>query len=153
MFEYNGHNFYHVTNLRVRFQEVDMLGVCNNAVYVSYFEQSRLEYIKEADMVPPGGLFSDGFNFFMVRNEINYRTHARYDDELNVYTRISYIGNSSYGFEHVIIKVSTGEVVVDGSGVVAQVDQKTGRSFPLSNEFVEKVETFEKRKFERGVKK
>ncbi len=153
MFEYNGHNFYHVTNLRVRFQEVDMLGVCNNAVYVSYFEQSRLEYIKEADMVPHGGLFSDGYNFFMVRNEINYRSHARYDDELNVYTRISYIGNSSYGFEHVIIKVSTGEVVVDGSGVVAQVDQKTGRSFPLSNEFVEKVETFEKRKFERGVKK
>lgn len=153
MFEYNGHKFYHVTNLRVRFQEVDMLGVCNNAVYVSYFEQSRLEYIKEADMVPPGGLFSDGYNFFMVRNEINYRTHARYDDELNVYTRISYIGNSSYGFEHVIVKVATGEVVVDGSGVVAQVDQKTGRSYPLSNEFVEKVETFEKRKFERRVKK
>ncbi|GJQ31582.1 MAG: thioesterase [Ignavibacteriaceae bacterium] len=153
MFEYNGHNFYHVTNLRVRFQEVDMLGVCNNAVYVSYFEQSRLEYIKEADMVPPGGLFSDGFNFFMVRNEINYRTHARYDDELNVYTRISYIGNSSYGFEHVIVKVATGEVVVDGSGVVTQVDQKTGRPHPLSDEFVEKVETFEKRKFERGVKK
>lgn len=153
MFEYKGHNFYHVTNLRVRFQEVDMLGVCNNAVYVSYFEQSRLEYIKEADMVPPGGLFSDGFNFFMVRNEINYRTHARYDDELNVYTRISYIGNSSYGFEHVIVKVATGEVVVDGSGVVTQVDQKTGRPHPLSDEFVEKVETFEKRKFERGVKK
>ncbi len=152
MFEHKGHKFYHVTNLRVRFQEVDMLGVCNNAVYVSYFEQSRLEYIKEAGMLPPGGLFSDGYNFFMVRNEINYRRHSRYDDELNVYTRISYIGNSSYGFEHVIVDVATGDVVVDGSGVVAQVDQKTGRSHPLSEDFVKKVEAFEKRKFERGVK-
>lgn len=152
MFEHNGHKFHHVTNLRVRFQEVDMLGVCNNAVYVSYFEQSRLEYIKEAGMLPPGGLFSDGYNFFMVRNEINYRRHSRYDDELNVYTRISYIGNSSYGFEHVIVNVATGEVVVDGSGVVAQVEQKTGHSHPLSEDFVKKVESFEKRRFERGVK-
>ncbi len=153
MFEHNGHKFYHVTHITVRFQEVDMLGVCNNAVYVSFFEQSRLEYIKEADMVPPGGLFSDGFNFFMVRNEINYRRHARYDDALNVYTRISYIGNTSYGFEHLITNAATGEVVVDGSGVVTQVDQKTGKPHPLSDEFLEKVEKFEKRKFERGVKK
>ena len=112
-----------------------------------------MEYIKEAGLMPPEGLFGDGFNFFMVRNVIDYRSHARYDDELNIYTRITYIGRSSYGFEHIVVKVKNGEVVAEGSGVVAQVDQKTGRSFPLSDEFVNKVEKFERKKFERVLKK
>ncbi|MBN8546981.1 MAG: acyl-CoA thioesterase [Ignavibacteria bacterium] len=150
MFEYNGHAFYHVTKLKVRFHEVDMLGVCNNAVYVSFLEQSRLEYLKEAGLIPERGLFTDGFDFFMVRNEINYRRHSKYDDELEIHTRISYIGNSSYGFEHVIVNKTTGEVVVDGSGVVAQVDQKTGKTAPLSDEFAAKVGSFEKRSFDRS---
>jgi acyl-CoA thioester hydrolase len=153
MFEFNGIKYYHITKVKVRFNEVDMIGVCNNAVFVSFFEQSRLEYVKEAGLLPPGGLFSDGFNFFMVRNEINYRTHAHYDEELHIYTRISYIGNSSYGFEHIIIKAATGEVVVDGSGVVAQVDKITGKSFPLSEDFVRKIEKFENKNFERILRK
>ncbi|MBK7866341.1 MAG: acyl-CoA thioesterase [Ignavibacteriales bacterium] len=153
MFEFNGEKFYHLTKIKVRFQEVDMLGVCNNAVYVSYFEQSRLEYVKESGLIPPGGLFSDGYNFFMVRNEINYRKHSRYDDELFIYSRISFIRNSSYGFEHIIINGATGDLIVDGSGVIAQVDQTSGKSFPLSDEFVKKVELFEHRIFDRNLKK
>ncbi len=152
MFEFNGNKFYHVTRLRVRFHEVDMLGVCNNAVYISFFEQSRLEYLKEAGLIPEKGLFSDGYDFFMVRNEINYRSHSRFEDELEIYTRISYIGNTSYGFEHIIINTTSGKEVVDGAGVVAQVDQKTGKSFPLSDEFLKKVELFEKRSFDRSKK-
>ena len=148
MFEFEGEKYYHLTKIKVRFHEVDLLGVCNNAVYVSYFEQSRLDYVKEAGLVPPSGLFSDGYNFFMVRNEINYRKHSRYDDELSVYSRISFIGRSSYGFEHIIINTTTGDLIVDGSGVIAQVDQKTGKSFPLTDEFVAKVESFENRKYE-----
>src|SRR5512146_2498740 len=116
--------FKHKITVTVRFNEVDMLGVCNNAVYINYFEHARLQYIRAAGLMPEGGIFSDGRLFFMVRNEINYRGHARYDDELNVYTRISYIKNSSYGFEHIIENSGTKEIIVDGSGVVVMVDPK-----------------------------
>jgi acyl-CoA thioester hydrolase len=87
----------------VRFHEVDMLGVCNNAVYINYFEQARLDYIKALGLVPKGGLFSDGRLFFISENEINYKSHARFDDELEVYSRISYIRNSSFGFDHLVL--------------------------------------------------
>lgn len=135
--------FRHKISVTVRFHEVDMLGVCNNAVYINYFEHARLQYIKAAGLMPEGGIFSDGRIFFMVRNEINYRGQAHFDDELNIYTRISYIKNSSYGFEHLIENSNTKEIIVDGSGVVVHVEPKTGKSTSLPEFFYEKIKEFE----------
>ncbi|MFO7445187.1 MAG: thioesterase family protein [Ignavibacteriaceae bacterium] len=139
--------FKHKITARVRFSEVDMLGVCNNAVYINFFEDARLDYIKQLGLVPKDGLFSDGQLFFIVRNEINYRSHARYDDELDIYTRISFIKNSSFGVEHLIVNVNTKETIVDGSGVIVQVDPVSRKSTPLPIDFIKKI-----KKFEPGVK-
>ena len=136
-------DFHHKYTVTVRFHEVDMLGVCNNAVYINFFETARLEYIKAAGLMPEKGIFSDGKIFFMVRNEINYRSHAYYDDVLDIYSRISYIKNSSFGYDHLILKQKTGEVIVDGKGVVVFVDPKTRKSIALLDQFIEKVKAFE----------
>ncbi|MCE1189995.1 MAG: acyl-CoA thioesterase [Ignavibacteria bacterium] len=135
--------FKHSMNVTVRFNEVDMLGVCNNAVYISYFEEARIKYIKHLGLLPPGGIFSDGSLFFMVRNEINYRGHAYYDEELIVYNRVSFIKNSSYGFDHVVVKASTGESIVDGSGIIVRVDPVTRKSTPLDEEFIRAIVEYE----------
>ena len=144
MAELSHENFRHKISVKVRFNEVDMLGVCNNAVYINFFEHARLEYIKEVGLMPEGGIFSDGKIFFMVRNEINYRSHSRYDDELYIYSRVSYLKNSSFGFDHLIINAKTGQVVVDGTGVVVHVDKMTGKSTELSNEVYQKISAYEK---------
>jgi len=136
-------DFKHRYSVTVRFHEVDMLGVCNNAVYINFFETARLEYIKAAGLMPEKGIFSDGKIFFMVRNEINYRSHAYYDDVLDVYSRISYIKNSSFGYDHIVIKQKTGKLIVDGKGVVVYVDPKTRKSTSLPESFIGKVKTFE----------
>jgi acyl-CoA thioester hydrolase len=120
-----------------------MLGVCNNAVYINYFETARLEYIKAAGLMPESGIFSDGKIFFMVRNEINYRDHARYDDELGIYSRISFIKNSSFGFSHIIKNENYDKIIVDGSGVVVRVDPISKKSFSLDDEFIQKIKTFQ----------
>jgi acyl-CoA thioester hydrolase len=136
-------DFKHKYTVTVRFHEVDMLGVCNNAIYINFFETARLEYIKAAGLMPEKGIFSDGKLFFMVRNEINYRGNAYYDDVLEVYSRISYIKNSSFGYDHLIIKQKTGETIVDGKGVVVFVDPKTRKSTSLPESFIKKVKIFE----------
>jgi acyl-CoA thioester hydrolase len=136
--------FKHKITVKVRFNEVDMLGVCNNAVYISYFEEARLQYFKELELIPKEGIFSDGKLFFVVRNEINYKDHAGFDDELNIYSRISFIKNSSFGFEHLIVKPKENNLLVaDGSGVIVCVDPSTKKSTSLSKEFYDKVSEFE----------
>ena len=136
-------DFKHKITLSVRFNEVDMLGVCNNAVFINYFENARLQYIKEIGLLPSDGLFSDGRLFFVVRNEINYYDHARFDDQLNIYTRISFIKNSSFGFEHLVENEITKKIIADGQGVIVQVDPKTRKSFPLPEDFYKKVKLYE----------
>jgi len=136
-------DFKHKYTTTIRFHEVDMLGVCNNAVYINFFETARLEYIKVSGLMPENGIFSDGKIFFMVRNEINYRSYAYYDDVLDVYSRISFVKNSSFGYDHLAIKQKSGEVIADGKGVVVYVDPKTRKSISLPETFIKKVKAFE----------
>ncbi len=137
-------SFKHKIKVTVRFNEVDMLGVCNNAVYLNYFEDARLNYIKQLGLMPHKGIFSDGNLFFIVRNELNYKSHAYYDDELEVYSKISFIKNSSFGFDHLIIKSKTEKIIVEGSGVIVQVDPTTRQSTNLSKNFYDAVLDYEK---------
>lgn len=137
-------DYPHSVKLRVRFNEVDMLGVCNNAVYVSYFEMARLEYIKAAGLMPDSGIFTDDRLYFMVRNEINYRAFSRYDDELTIYTKVTYIKNSSYGYEHIIVNETSNVIVVDGAGVVVHVDPKSMAPSNIPDIFIEAIKKYDK---------
>jgi YbgC/YbaW family acyl-CoA thioester hydrolase len=137
-------NFKHKISVTVRFNEVDMLGVCNNAVYINYIEHARLQYIKDSGLIPGGGLFADGRLFFVVRNEINYKNFAHFDDQLFIYSKISFIKNSSFGFEHLIENSVNGKVIVEAAGVIVHVDPKTKKSLNLPEDFYAKVKQYEK---------
>ena len=137
-------DFKHKITVSVRFNEVDMLGVCNNAVYLNYFENARLKYIKQLGLMPEKGIFTDGRLFFVVRNELNYKNFAYFDEELEIYSKISYIKNSSFGFDHLIVNSRTKDILVEGSGVIVQVDPVTRKSTELPPSFYEKVGQYEK---------
>lgn len=136
-------DFKHKITVTVRFHEVDMLGVCNNAVYLNYFETARLEYIKSIGLMPGNGIFSDGKLFFVVHNEIDYLDHARYDDVLDIYSKISFIKNSSFGYDHLVVNQKNNKEIAKGKGVVVYVDPATGKSTDLSESFIETIKRFE----------
>jgi acyl-CoA thioester hydrolase len=136
--------FKHKVSVTVRFNEVDMLGVCNNSVYLVYFDEARFNYIKEIGLNPNGSWFAEGRLFFVVKNEINYRDFARFDDELNIYTRISFMKNSSFGFEHLVENSASKKIIADGSGVLVHVDPKTRKSSPLPEKYFDIVRQYEK---------
>ncbi|HKJ81675.1 MAG TPA: thioesterase family protein [Ignavibacteriaceae bacterium] len=141
--QFKKENFKHIYKVKVRFNEVDMLSILNNAVYFNFFEQARIHYIKDAGLLPEKGIFSDNRLYYMARNEINYIKPAFFDDELNIYTRISYIKNSSFGYEHIVEREKDGELLAEGKGVLVHVDPVTKRSTKLSDEFYAKVLQFD----------
>ncbi len=65
-------NFKHLYKLKVRLYEVDILQIVNNAVYFNYFEQARIQYAKNAGLLPDDNIFSEESLYYMVHNEINY---------------------------------------------------------------------------------
>lgn len=128
----------------VRFHEVDMMSVCNNAVYFNYFEDARIKYIQ--DLIKNYSLkeIMAGHSFFiMAHNEADYIEPALLEDELIVYTRVNFIKNSSFGFRHLIEKKNSGKIITKGGGVFVHIDKETKTSVPLPQEFYDAVKSFE----------
>jgi acyl-CoA thioester hydrolase len=121
-----------------------MLGICNNAVYFNYFEDARLKYVQNIVKKFKLRNFLSGDSFFiMVRNECDYIEPAYLDDELKIHTKIDYIKNSSFGFKHLVEKVSSGKIIAKGGGVVVHINKTTNQSIPLPQEFYDAVKEFE----------
>ena len=139
----NRSKFKHIYTVRVRFNEVDMLSILNNAVYFNYFEQARIHYVKDAGLLPEKGIFSDNRLYYMARNEINYLKPAFFDDDLNIYSRVSYIKNSSFGYEHIVERQRNGDILAEGKGVLVHVDPVSKKSAKLAGEFYQKISAFD----------
>jgi acyl-CoA thioester hydrolase len=128
----------------VRFHEVDILGVCNNAVYFNYFENARIRYVLDIKKEFALKEILEGNSFFiMAHNDCDYIESAYFDDELNVYTRVDFIKNTSFGFKHIVEKVGSKKIITRGGGVVVHIDRITKKPMPIPQEFYDAVQKFE----------
>lgn len=135
--------FNHSITFKVRFREVDLMGVVNNAVYFSYFEDARIDYLNTLKRKYNFKEFLEGNNFvIMAHNECDYIKPLVMNDTVNVYTKITYIKKSSFGFSHVITNQHF-EIVAKGSGVFVNIDKATMKSNPLPQEFYNAVKDYE----------
>jgi acyl-CoA thioester hydrolase len=137
--------FKHTYDVVVKFNEVDMLHIVNNAVFFNYFEQARIRYAKDLGILPAQGIALDGSAFYMARNEINYLKVAVFEDRLRIYTRISYIKHSSFGFDHIIENIQNKRIIAEGSGVLVHVNPVTRKSILLPEDFIDRIKKFEKK--------
>ena len=142
--KYDLSTFKHSIKERVKFHEVDMMGIVNNAVYLNYFEDARIKYFldlkgkyKFTDFVK-----NDSF-FIMARNEIDYLVSALFDDELIVYTKIDWIKTTSISFKHVIINEKTEKTIAVGGGVVVHIKSSTKEKLNLPVSIIEAIQDFE----------
>jgi acyl-CoA thioester hydrolase len=137
-------NYKHKISEQVKFHEVDILGVCNNAVYFNYFEDARIKYTQDLKKNFHMKELLEGDSFFiMVRNEIDYLEPAQLDDELFIHTRIDFIKNSSFGFRHLVENSASGKIIAHGGGVVVHINRNTKKPMPLPQEFYNAVKKFE----------
>ncbi|MCU7493577.1 MAG: acyl-CoA thioesterase [Bacteroidota bacterium] len=136
--------FNHKISFRVQFHEVDLLGVVNNAVYFNYFETARIEYLKAVGQFRDVNKMQPGDNFFLIaRNECDYIEPALFDDEVNVYTRVGSIKNSSFTFEHLVENAKNGKVLAKGGGVMVHINSREKKSTPLPEEFYKSVKSYD----------
>jgi acyl-CoA thioester hydrolase len=136
--------FKHMAQVRVRTWEVDWQGIVHNSNYLRYMEIGRLEYRRNYGYdLSPNGTFNDGLKVFVVHNSIDYLSTATLDDVLNVYTRVSWIKNSSFCFEHLIEKDSNKSLVASGIGIIVNVDFNTNKPVELPLKFINEIMDFE----------
>jgi len=78
------------TPIEVRFRDLDPLGHVNNAVYLTYAELGRMHYFRAIGSDGGGG------NFILARAEVDFLRPVHLGEHLEVGTRVTRVGNSSF---------------------------------------------------------
>jgi acyl-CoA thioester hydrolase len=73
--------------IRVRYPEVDAMGYLHHSRYLQYFEIGRVELLRSIGF-SYAELERQGVFFVVVKVECRYRAPARYDEELQLTTRV-----------------------------------------------------------------
>ena len=71
--------------IRVRYAETDRMGLLHHAQYLVYFEQGRIELLRDLGMSYKD-LEDQGYLMVLTRFQVRYRSPARCDDLLTLRT-------------------------------------------------------------------
>ncbi len=116
-----------VRDTRVELRDCDGLGHVNNAVYLSYIEEARTDFVFSIT----GGKRLEDFDFILARAEIDFRSEATLGDDLRIEVWPRRVGTKSWDLDYVIRRADTGEVVVESTSVLVSYDFAAGRSIPV----------------------
>jgi acyl-CoA thioester hydrolase len=75
-------------SIRVRYVECDPMGFLHHSCYLPYFEMGRTEALR-ATGISYRDMEAEGFFFVVVKLAVNYKKPARYDDPLELVTRVT----------------------------------------------------------------
>ncbi len=111
---------------RVRWRDLDGFGHVNNAVYLTYLEQSRFAYLEHLGLVD--GLRT--MTMILARVQIDFRSPLGAGDVLRIGVRPARLGTKSFELEHEIR--ADGRVAAEAKSVLVAYDYGRAESVPLS---------------------
>jgi len=134
--------FKHYTEVLIRYGDIDMLQHVNNAKYLTYMEQARIQYA--LDVMGWDGRW-DRLDMIVASVKVDFRMPLYLGDTLRIYTRASHLGNKSFTMEYLFkrIKKRSEEVVAEGNSVMVAWDSKKNHSKPLPEAMRERIQAYE----------
>lgn len=139
----DGHGtFHHQLHSRVRSYDVDRQGIVHNAIYLYWLEAARIEYFRDIGVPIDRQSFVTKHRFVVAKTEIEYKSAAQFDDVYTVFTRVSFVKNSSFGFEHVI-RHENGSILATARGVLVHLNPATNRSERIPDSYRSLIREFE----------
>jgi len=115
----------------VRFRDLDSMGHVNNAVFLTYLEEARIAF-----------LFGRGAtteSIIVARVEIDYRSQARYGDELDVRVTLDAIGRSSFTYSYEVLDTASGRLVAQAKTVQVHFDYEQNKAVSIDDDLRAKL--------------
>ena len=125
---------------RVGFSDTDAQGVVYYGRYNPYFDFARVEYLRMLGQLHRKGREGD---FVMRANDVEYFAPARFDDELEIFVRVSRVGRTSVTFEFSAHKIPEDTLMVTAHQTLVYVDLEQRRPVPIPVEYRASVAEFE----------
>jgi acyl-CoA thioester hydrolase len=134
--------FRHITPITVRFRDIDAMGHVNNAVFFTYLETARVEYIRKVVYRTQSHNLSEA-GLILARISCDFKKPIFYAQAVEVGTQVAELRNSSFLIAQRI--EADGQLVALAEAVVVRYDYQAGISVRIPDEFRTRIEAFEAR--------
>ena len=128
--------FEYETDVTVRFRDIDAMGHVNNAVYATYIEQARIEYIEDVvdkELMETGAVIAD--------LHLDFQHPIDWGDEVTVAVRATDLGTSSVPLEYEVR--TDGDVAATAETMLVTYDRDAGEPTPMPEEWREAISSHE----------
>jgi YbgC/YbaW family acyl-CoA thioester hydrolase len=130
--------------LRVRWAEVDMQKIVFNGHYLTYIDTAIADYWRAVGLPYPEGYVERyGSDMFLRKATLEYRSSARYDDQLEVLCRAAKLGRSSMTFLFEIWR-GTEDLLITAELVYVNADPRSKQAVALPEDLRQRVLGHEK---------
>jgi acyl-CoA thioester hydrolase len=125
---------------RVGFSDTDAQGIVYYGRYNPYFDLARVEYLRSLGLLQQRDERGD---FVMRANDVEYFAPAVFDDEIEVYVRVSRLGRTSVTFTFAAYRIPDDLLMVTAHQTLVYVDLVERKACPVSDAFRGPVLAFE----------
>lgn len=123
--------YKHWTAVNLRYGDTDRQGHVNNAAYCTFFESGRCAFLFDDK---GNNVAGDDKNFVIVRLTLDYLEEINFPGIVEVGSRISKLGKSSFTVEQAVFK--DGICCSTAESIIVQIDNSTKRSSQMSESLV-----------------
>jgi acyl-CoA thioester hydrolase len=102
----------------VRFRDIDGMGHVNNAVYFTYVEHARTEYLMQV----MGAKRMDEVDWIVATAQLAFKRPVAYGDPIEVRVRPTKVGTTSFTLGYQIVDTKDGSLVAEGETVIVMFD-------------------------------
>ena len=122
-----------IHRLEVRFRDCDPMGHTNNAVYLTYLEQTRFAHWRAlwgfgTPQLPPGRP-----GVILARVECDYKRPTKYGDVIEIRLTVAEIGRSSFRYEYEMVD-ERGRTVLLAKTVQVMYDYTAEKPVPIPDD-------------------
>lgn len=121
-----------------RWSDEDRQGVLNNAVYLTLFEEARLGFARQAEVLEDGS-----FPFLLAETTVRFVRPGRGGADVRVELSTTHVGRSSFHQAYRVRDAATRDVWAEGTAVLVCYDPGTMRSKPLGDELRQALEALQ----------
>jgi acyl-CoA thioester hydrolase len=133
-------NFYHP--LEVRYGDLDPQGHVNNAKFLTYFEQTRVQYLIHLGLFRKDQSFLE-VGIILAEARVTFLAPLRFGIEARVGARTTRLGNKSIQMAYALSETSSGQNLAEGSAVLVTYDYLGQKTIPIPDAWRSAIAKFE----------
>lgn len=131
--------FYHP--IEVRYGDLDPQGHLNNARYLTYLEQGRINYLRHLGLWKGGSFLNLGI--ILAELHISFKAPVQFGQPVRVGVLVARLGTKSLDMEYSLEDAANGQQLASASSVLVAFDYHASKTAPVPQDWRDAITEFE----------